>query len=412
MTPTPVKIVTDPDLGAFTAEAEAFLSAHAGPRPPASENGRGGGSDRVWLFAEPPPEEEQALLEAARDWRRAVFDAGFGWITGPPEYGGRGLPLPYERAWQQLERRYDTPGRGPFNIGVGMVAPTILAHGSETAKARYLAALHRGDVIGCQLFSEPGVGSDLASVATTAVADGEGWRVNGQKVWTSGAHYSDIGLLLTRTATGPRHGNLSAFVVDMHASGVEVRPLRQMTGDAAFNEVFLTEVWIPDDHRLGAVHDGWRVALTTLMNERAAVGAGGAGGAGVLSTKRLVALARHCGVADDPVIRQTIADLHTRLSVARYSRLRAEARRRAGQPPGPEMSTAKLALTENLARLSAFVTAVLGPRLIADTGEWGTYAWAEFVLGVPGLRLGGGTDEIQRNIVAERVLGLPRDPAS
>ena len=408
MTDTEVRTAPAPDLSAFTEEAEAFLSGNAARRPPAPEDCWGVGSDRVGLFAEPPSDGEHAELQAAREWRRRVFDAGFGWITGPPEYGGRGLPSAYERAWQQLERRYETPGRGPFNIGLGMVAPTILAHGHETTRTTYLRSLHRGDVIACQLFSEPGAGSDLAAVGTTAVPDGVGWRINGQKVWTSGAHYSEIGLLLARTAPTRRH--LTAFILDMRAPGVEVRPLRQMTGAAAFNEVFLSDVWIPDDHRLGAVHDGWRVARTTLMNERAAVGAGGAGGSGVLSTKRLAALARHCGVADDPIVRQTLADLHIRLSVARYTRLRAEARRGSGQPPGPEMSITKLALTDNLARLSAFVTTVLGPRVIADTGEWGTYAWAEFVLGVPGLRLGGGTDEIQRNIIAERVLGLPREP--
>ncbi|MGH9037215.1 MAG: acyl-CoA dehydrogenase family protein, partial [Acidimicrobiia bacterium] len=285
-----------------------------------------------------------------------------------------------------------------------------LTHGTETTRKAYLAALHRGDVIGCQLFSEPGAGSDLASVSTRAVRDGDEWAVDGQKVWTSGAHYSDIGLLLTRTAPEPRHRNLTAFVVDMRAPGVEVRPLRQMTGGAAFNEVFLSRVRIPDDHRLGEVDAGWSVAITTLMHERKSVGGGGGGGAGILSMARLVATARHAGLDRDPVTRQELASVYTGLAVFRYSNLRAEARLRAGLAPGPEGSTGKLAHTRNLAAVAALMTRLLGPALAADSGQWGTWAWSEFVLGVPGMRLGGGTDEIQRNILAERVLGLPKEP--
>jgi alkylation response protein AidB-like acyl-CoA dehydrogenase len=400
---------TGPDLNSFRAEALSFLDLNAVRR---SSDARdfvwGAGSDTVSLFEEPDADADAATLAAARAWRRACYDAGFGWITGPPEYGGRGLSAAHERAWHELERRFITPSPTAFNIGLGMVAPTILAHGNEPTRSRYLRSLYRADIVGCQLFSEPGAGSDLASVATRAERDGEEWIIEGQKVWTSGAHYSDIGLLLARSAPEPRYGNLTAFVVDMHAPGVDVRPLRQMTGGAAFNEVFLTGVRVPDTHRLGEPGEGWRVALTTLMNERAAVGRSGTGGAGILSTARLVAMARHFGLTDDPLARQELADVYIRLAVARYTRLRAEGRRRAGQPPGPEMSMGKVALTDNLAAVARLVTHWVGPRLTADSGEWGTYAWAAFILGIPGMRLGGGTDEIQRNIVAERVLGLPR----
>jgi alkylation response protein AidB-like acyl-CoA dehydrogenase len=410
-----------PDLETFRAEALAFLEAHAKPKHRDLRGFVWGeGSDAVALFEEADPGADATALAASRAWRQAVYDAGFGWISGPVEYGGRALSKEHQRVWHELERRFATPSPTPFNIGLGMVSPTILAHGTEITKQRYLRALHRADRIGCQLFSEPGAGSDLASVATRAEPNGHEWIVNGQKVWTSGAHYSDIGLLLARSAPEPRYGNLTAFVVDLHAPGVEVRPLRQMTGGAAFNEVFLTDVRIPDDHRLGGVGDGWRVALTTLMNERAAVGRAGSGGAGILSAARLVAMARHLGIArgsggdpmneGDPVARQEFTDVYIRLAVARYTRLRADARHRAGQPPGPEMSMGKVALTDNLAAVSRLVTRWLGPQLTADAGQWGTYAWADFVLGVPGLRLGGGTDEIQRNIVAERVLGLPKEP--
>jgi alkylation response protein AidB-like acyl-CoA dehydrogenase len=205
-----------------------------------------------------------------------------------------------------------------------------------------------------------------------------------------------------------RHRNLTAFAVPMHAPGVTVRPIRQMTGGASFNEVFFDDVRIGDELRLGGVNQGWDVVVATLMNERAAVGAPAAGGSGILSTERIAGLLRRMGRLDDAVVRDELMRLHCSLVTSRISRLRSEARRQAGQRPGPEMSIGKIALTNNLAALCHLISVALGPRLIADTGEPGTYMWAEFVLGQPGLRLGGGTDEIQKNIVAERVLGLPR----
>jgi alkylation response protein AidB-like acyl-CoA dehydrogenase len=271
--------------------------------------------------------------------------------------------------------------------------------------------MYRGDVIACQLFSEPAAGSDLAGIQTRAMRDGDEWVLNGQKVWTSGAQYSDIGEIITRTSTDPdsRHRGLTMFVVDMHAPGVEVRPLRQMTGGASFNEVFFTDVRVPAEFLLGEADQGWTVALTTLMNERMAIGGGSiAPGQGV--SQRLTQLARHLDRAGDPGVRQALADIYINSSVARFTTMRAMAKLRAGQLPGPEASTLKLALTNNLQRISAAVSTILGPRLIADTGEWGTYAWADMLLGVPGLRVAGGTDEVMRNIVGERVLGLPKEP--
>jgi alkylation response protein AidB-like acyl-CoA dehydrogenase len=279
-------------------------------------------------------------------------------------------------------------------------------------RERYLRAMYRGDIVGCQLFSEPVAGSDLAGIQTRAVRDGDEWVLNGQKVWTSGAQYSDIGEIITRTSPDkPKHKGLTMFLVDMRAPGVEVRPLRQMTGGATFNEVFFEDVRVHDSHRLGDVDEGWTVALTTLMNERAAIGGGG-GGAGIGATgmTRFIEMARHRGLADDPLVRQRLADAYVHTNVARYTNLRAMAKIRAGQLPGPEMSIAKLTMTQNMQRLADTVTEVLGPRLVADTGEWGTFAFAEFVLGVPGARVAGGTDEIMRNIVGERVLGLPKEP--
>jgi alkylation response protein AidB-like acyl-CoA dehydrogenase len=281
-------------------------------------------------------------------------------------------------------------------------------------KNRYLKSMWRGDIVACQLFSEPGAGSDLASLQTKAVRDGDEWIVTGQKVWTSGAHLSEIGEIMCRTnPDAPKHKGLTGFVVDMHAPGVEIRPLRQMTGGASFNEVFFSEVRIPDSHRLGDVNEGWTVALTTLMNERAAIGGGMAsGGGGNMGTQRLIELVRHQGKADDPLIRQQLAEIVINGRVASFTNLRAMAKIATGQLPGPEMSIAKLTLTANMKRVSDLVSSVLGPRLVADTGEWGTYAWSMFVLGLPGMRLAGGTDEILHNIIGERVLGLPKEPAA
>ena len=395
---------------AFREEVLAFLDANAEPKGE-EKFVWGQGSDRVALFDEKAREAELQQLEEAKAWRAKRWDAGLGWIFGPEELGGRGLPAAYDRIYSALEARYEVPNQSFFGIGLGMVAPTILAHATEDVKRKYLPAMYRGDIVGAQLFSEPGAGSDLASLQTRAIRDGDEWLISGQKVWTSGAQYSDIGEVICRTDPDlPKHKGLTGFVVDMHAPGVEVRPLRQMTGGASFNEVFFTDVRVPDDHRLGDVNQGWTVALTTLMNERAAIGAGGAGGGSTVGTTRMVELLRHYGSASDPVLRQELMELHIHQTVARLTNQRALDKIKAGQAPGPEMTTAKLALTQNMTRAAEFVAHVLGPRLTADTGEWGTYSWNQFVVGVPGMRIAGGSDEVLRNIISERVLGLPKEP--
>ncbi|MEY4157799.1 MAG: hypothetical protein RL743_294 [Actinomycetota bacterium] len=392
----------------FTAAATKFLDANLDRKEAEKTFVWGEGSDKVNVFEERTRQQELEMLEESKAWRRKKFDAGFGWITGPTEYGGAGLTPAHERIFNRLESEYKVPNQGFFQIGLGMVAPTILAHASATAKDAYLKKMWRADIVGCQLFSEPGAGSDLASLQTKAIRDGEEWIITGQKVWTSGAHYSDIGEIICRTdADQPKHKGLTGFIVDMKAPGVEIRPLRQMTGGASFNEVFFTEVRVRDDHRLGDVNNGWNVALTTLMNERAAIGGGG-GGADPLT--RVYAMVRHYGLDKDPIVRDKLADLYTRYRVASYNNQRAMAKIRAGQTPGPEMSTAKMALTDNQLRLCAFLSEVLGPKIVVDTGEWGTYAWNQLILGTPGLRIAGGSDEVMRNIVGERVLGLPKEP--
>ena len=397
-----------PTLEQFGEECSAFLEAHARLRLSSGPFVWGEADDRVVLF----DEEDGAEIEAARAWRGKRHKAGLDWISGPEEYGGRGLPRSYERVYADLEAAYDVPDQSFFRIGLGIIAPTLLTHAREGVKRRYLPAMFAGEVLACQLFSEPAAGSDLASLVTRAVRDGDAWIVSGQKVWTSGAHLCDLGELLVRTdPDAPKHKGISAFLVDLHAPGVEVRPLRQMTGGASFNEVFLDEVRIPDDHRLAEVNEGWTVAMTTLLHERELIGAGGGDGqqfGSVASFERVATTAAHFGRSHDPVIRQGLAGVYIADRLCRMNAARAAAAATAGQPPGPEMAGAKLALAANLGRIGDLLGDVLGPHLTADSGIWGGYGWLEFVLGTPGIRIAGGTDEVLRNVIAERVLGLPR----
>ncbi|MCX4563611.1 acyl-CoA dehydrogenase family protein [Streptomyces phaeochromogenes] len=400
------------DMQDFAAEVRRFLDVHVAKAPDRTAFTWGEGDDSMAYFSSLPPEEEREHVQRARDWQRIRHENGFGWITGPPEYGGRGLTPVHDLLYDAIESEYDVADTGTLSvIGLGMIGPTILAHAQPRIKDRWLPAMYRGDAIACQLFSEPGAGSDLASVATKAVRDGEDWVLNGQKVWTSVAQHSQIGLALARTnPDAPKHRGITAFLVPMDAPGVEVRPLRQMTGGADFNEVFLTDVRVPDDHRLGEVDGGWTVALTTLMNERATVGSEGAGPvAAALSPDRLSALMRATWTWDDRALRARLAELLVDAMATEHLNTRALRTLRAGVTPGPERSVAKLMYGQNLTRAAHFVADCLGPRLIADTGKWGTYAWSELLLATPALRILGGTEEIMKNILAERVLGLPKE---
>ncbi|MET8515886.1 acyl-CoA dehydrogenase family protein [Streptomyces sp. NPDC005077] len=403
------------DMQDFAAEVRRFLDAHVTKAPDPTAFTWGEGDDSMAYFSSLPPEEEREHVQRARDWQRIRHENGFGWITGPPEYGGRGLTPVHDLLYDAIESGYDVADTGTLSvIGLGMIGPTILAHAQPHIKDRWLPAMYRGDAIACQLFSEPGAGSDLASVATRAVRDGEDWVLNGQKVWTSVAQHSQIGLALTRTnPDASKHRGITAFLIPMDAPGVEVRPLRQMTGGADFNEVFLTEVRIPDDHRLGEVDGGWTVALTTLMNERATVGSEGAGPvAAALSPDRLSALMRATWTWDDRALRARLAELLVDAMATEHLNMRALRKLRGGVAPGPEMSVSKLMYGQNLTRVAHFISDTLGPSVIADTGQWGTYAWSELLLATPALRILGGTEEIMKNILAERVLGLPKEPAT
>ena len=332
-------------------------------------------------------------------------------LNWSPALGGRGLPNSYLRAYNGEEARFHVPSAGELPpTSMGLIAPTIAAYGTDQQQLDFIKPLMRMDILGCQLFSEPSAGSDLASVTTRATLDGDQWILNGQKVWTSGARFAQWGLAIARHDVDvPKHKGLTAFLVPFDADGVEVRPIKQMSGGSNFNEVFLTDARISDALRLGPVGEGWRVALTCLGFERDHSGGGGGGHAGG-GYRQIQALAHHLERGDDPVIRQMLARLYTDYKVAQYTNRRAAARLKAGQTPGPEGSLGKLMWTANMASVSDAVSLLLGPRLIADTGEWGTFAWGEHVLGAPGYRIAGGSDEIQRNIVGERVLGLPAEP--
>jgi alkylation response protein AidB-like acyl-CoA dehydrogenase len=352
-----------------------------------------------------------------REFLGAQFDAGLAWVHFPEGFGGLGLSRKLQPLVADRLRAVGAPNGGSRNaIGYGMAAPTILAHGSEDQKQRYLRPLFTCEHVWCQLFSEPGAGSDVASLATKAVADGEEWVVNGQKVWTTLAHTSRYGMLLARTdSEAEKHKGLTYFVVDMHAPGVEVRPLRQMTGDAEFNEVYFTDVRIPDSERLSEVGQGWGGAITTLMNERVSIGGSvGPRGSGAIGTA--LALWDKQPVHTE-VQRDRLTALWVEAEALRLTSMRAAANSRAGTP-GPEGSTAKLASAELNKRIYEFCLDLLGPEgMLYDSYEMRRPDGAGGFGGGP-VRLflrsransiEGGTSEIMRNILGERVLGLPGD---
>jgi alkylation response protein AidB-like acyl-CoA dehydrogenase len=400
------------EMDQFASRVRAFLDAAAPRRESGPALQWGSGTDRIAYFSTDPPEVDAARTRAARGWQRRRYEAGLGWITGPAEYGGAGLTSIHELVYAGIEAEYDVPDTDVLSmIGLGMIGPTVLAHGTATQRERHLPSMYRGDTIACQLFSEPGAGSDLAGVETRAERRGDSWVLNGQKVWTSVAQHADLGMALCRTDPDqPKHRGITAFLVDLRTPGVDVRPLRQMSGGAEFNEVFLTDVVVPDDHRLGDVDGGWRVAMTTLMNERAAVGGHASPVDEALALPFLVGLLEANGRLHDGAVRRGLAELHATATATEYLNRQAQRRLHAGEQPGPEASVSKLMFAQNLTRGAHFAAEVVGPRLIADTGAWGAYSWNELLLSVPALRILGGTEEIMKNILAERVLGLPKEP--
>ncbi len=379
---------------AFRAEARAWLDTH-------------GGGEQARAVVRRAGEDEAAFVERARPWQALLAEHRWTGIAWPPTYGGRG-GTPAQAAVFDEEARARGLPTGSFVVGVGMAGPTIIAHGSEEQKARYLAPMLRGEEVWCQLFSEPGAGSDLAGLATRAEraddADG-GWIVNGQKVWTSGAQYSDYGILLARTdPDAPKHKGISYFLIDMRQPGIDVRPLRQMTGASHFSEVFLTDARVADDALLGPLHGGWAVTMTTLANERTFMGGHSSGP----TLDDLLALARDRGASADPVVRQGLAAAHTRGKVMGYLGLRVRTAAAQGRPPGPEASVLKVLAAWNMKHNAELALAIQGPAgMLADHDAPEAGRWQQHALSAPSIRIAGGSDEIQRNVMGERVLGLP-----
>lgn len=339
-----------------------------------------------------------------------LHENGLGAIAWPRKYGGQGLSNRHQVIFNQEVAHLSLPVT-MFIIGQGMCAPTVLAYGDEEQKDRYLPPLLRGDEVWCQLFSEPGAGSDLAGVQCRADRDGEGWVVNGQKVWTSGAHNSSFGLLLARSdRQSSRHSGLSTFIVDMHNPGIEVRPLVEMTGGARFNEVFFTDCHLGPEAVLGEVGAGWRNAITTLMNERVSIGTSSPGGYG-FPFAVLLEEARRLGKNHDPVVVDKLVSIFIAERLVGFFGMRVTEALLSGAEPGPEGSLGKLSGTRLSKESAALALELVGPPSLAwDPSDAAGATWSDVAVSTPGLSIAGGSDEIMRNILGERVLGLPREP--
>ncbi len=388
---------------------------------------------RAWLEANWNP--DRGLVE----WRNMVIDSGWGVPSWPKEWYGRDLPLALERVVEEEMARIGAVGVAKAGIR-RLAAATLLAHGTDAQKEKYLRRSLTGEDTWCQLFSEPGSGSDLAGATTRAEFKGNRWVINGQKVWTTSAHHADWGLLLARTDSNvPKHQGLSYFVIDIHQPGVQVHPLRQMNGHASFNQVFFTDAEVPPENLVAQVGRGWAVATTTLMHERR--GADGVGRWGQSSNRQgriydeeraenatimepykwypqragrvdlVIERAKATGRNTDPVVRQEIAKLLTLSKAAEWTALRARAAQMQGKPQGPEGSLGKL-VSSHVARAAAHVHTLITGADAMLTGEDSPMGGviAEILVSVPAGSIAGGTDEIQRNIISERVLGMPKEP--
>ena len=348
--------------------------------------------------------DEDEAVRAHRGWQRRLAEAGYVGVAWPKEYGGQGLgPLEQVIVNQEINRA-GLPGIIDA-IGVGMLGPTVIAHGSEDQKQRYLAPMLHADEVWCQLFSEPAAGSDLAGIQSRAKREDDGsWRLSGQKVWTTNAQISAFGLLLARTDPDvPKHKGLTMFIVPMDAEGVTIRGLRQITGEAEFNEVFFDDVELAEEMVVGNIDDGWRTALTTLMFERLTIG-GGSEGMGYRADRFAEALAADEAAATDPEVRQRLGALATDLIALRFSGYRMLTALERGQIPGPEAALGKVTAVRAAIEAGDLIADVLGPDALGDN------EWSYLISFLPGLKSAGGTEEILRNTVGERVLGLPPEP--
>lgn len=382
-----------PEEAKFREEARSFLKEHF-----------------------PKPEEFKGLnpIEQAQLWGKIKYDNGWSTLRWPKQFGGRDANAIENVIFNQEEGKVSNL-QDPFQIGQGMAGPTLMAWcKNEEYLKRYLPKLSSGEEIWCQLFSEPAGGSDLAAMRTKAEKDGDDWVINGQKIWTSGAQYSDFGILVTRTdPTVPKHKGLTYFFLDMKSPGIEIKPIRQISGQSGFNEVYFTDVRIPDSQRLGDVGQGWAVALTTLMNERAAIGGGGVS----VGVKSVMDLAKRVELNGKPAIedagvRAKLANWHVQEAGLRFTSYRTLSALSRGATPGPENSIGKLVgapKTQDMASFAMDLMEESGAIWDGELSELGGLFQGSY-MGIPGLRIAGGTDEIMANIIAERVLGLPQEP--
>jgi alkylation response protein AidB-like acyl-CoA dehydrogenase len=391
-----------PDEEEFRAEVLTFLRATL---PPKGQRGQGqeqGGGQG-------PGQADGRGIQRAVAFQRALADSGLAGITWPSDYGGRGLPGRYQRIFDQEARAFQVPPRS-LEIGLGMCGPTVLVHGSEEQKRALVPALLRGEHVWCELFSEPGAGSDLSSVQTRARGDGDEFVVDGQKVWTSGAQHSDYAACLTRTdPSRPKREGITMLIVDMHAPGITVRPLRQLTGESHFNEVFLDGVRVPMANVLGQIDDGWRVARTMLAFERQALSGIGSSGGSRGGFNALVDEARRHRVDERPAFRDRLVQLRIQQMVLRYLTTYLQVKARASGD-GATASMLKLAMAQLVQQTGRTVVEMVGMDATAwrpDDPDGGR--WSFQLLNSLSASLGGGTNEIVRNVIAERVLGLPRD---
>jgi alkylation response protein AidB-like acyl-CoA dehydrogenase len=386
---------------------------------------------RAWLKAN----HREGMSQA--EWFGVLADSGWAAPLWPEDHGGRGAGASEAIIFNEERQRIgaDPPPRG---IGVPMVGPTIISHGTQEQKERFLGPMLRGEEIWCQLFSEPGAGSDLAAVSTRAELKGDTWHITGQKVWNTYAQFADWGILMARHDTAlAKHAGITYFICDMRAPGVEIVPLKEMTGESIFNEVFLTDVEIPDELRVGAVGDGWKVAMTTLANERMALGLGGLGGLGASSSdapldlaeadadsaietmarfvargpRVLIDLTERAGLLGDALVRDQLARVHTMYEVNRFTGYRVTTALMKGQNPGVEASTGKLAHNQLVRAVADYLISIAGTGALGAPEDDKLLKVAErFNLFVPATSIYGGTDQIQRNIISERVLGMPKEP--
>ena len=390
---------------------------------------------RVWLAAQAPAVLHNALVASAaqttssvhlphlpgtdavaesKDWQARKAAGGWACIHWPVDCGGQGSSAMERVIWQQEEGAYAQLSH-LFVIGHGMAGPTVIAHGNEAQQQRYLAPIVSGAEVWCQLFSEPSGGSDLAGLRTRArregTDDGEGWLIDGQKIWTTHAHLADFGLLLARTDPSvAKHAGLTMFVIDMKAPGVEVRRIRQMTGERHFSEVFFSGARVPDSQRIGPVGGGWKVALTTLMNERLHLAAAIPTGVPELFDLCCELQTPEGRPIDDPAVRARLATWVARSRGLQWTMARTMSALSSGNPPGPENSVGKLVAGAMAQEVCAFALDLLGPAGAVIEDGPARRSFQKMLLSAPAIRVGGGTAEIQRNILAEQVLGLPADP--